>query len=147
MKLWLAALALVLLAGPVSAQTYEDVVTAIETNMGDPVPVMEAIDAIQAAVADDDAEAVADWVAYPFKVTINGQAYVLDDAEAFIAHYEAMMTPEIKAAVVDQPFETLFVNASGIMFGDGQMWLAGICADDTCADFDTRIITIQSTAK
>ncbi len=31
------------------------------------------------------------------------------------------------------------------MFGNGQVWLNGICEDDACNEFDVRIITIQST--
>ena len=36
--------------------------------------------------------------------------------------------------------------ADGVMFGNGEVWLNGICKDDACADFDVKIVTIQSTA-
>jgi hypothetical protein len=65
--------------------------------------------------------------------------------DGFVEHYDGIVTEEVKAAVVGQEYEDLFVSADGVMFGDGQMWLNGICKDDACAEFDVRIITIQNT--
>ena len=33
------------------------------------------------------------------------------------------------------------------MFGNGQVWMTGVCADDACAVWDVKIVTIQSTAE
>ena len=49
-------------------------------------------------------------------------------------------------AVTGQTYENLFVNAEGVMFGNGQVWMGGVCTDDACSDFEVRIIAIQSTA-
>jgi hypothetical protein len=147
MKTWIAAAVLALaLTAPVLAQTREDVVAAIEANFGDAAAVEEAVDAIQTAVAEGDAESFAEWVSYPFSVTVDGEDYVFDGPDGVVEHYESMMTPEIEEAILDQSFETLFVNAEGIMFGDGQLWLSAICTDDSCAESDIRIIALQSTA-
>lgn len=148
MKTWFAAItvALVLVAAPALAQTDEDVTAAINLNFGDAEPFVEAFDAIQAAVADDDAEAFAQWVSYPFEVTVDGEAYVFDEPAGVVEHYESMMTEEIKTAILEQQYKDLFVNAEGVMFGDGQVWLSGICKDEACAAFDVRIVTVQSAA-
>ncbi len=147
MKIRLAAAALVLaLTGaPAMAQTDADVTGAIETNFGDAAPFIEAFDAIQAAVADDDAETFAEWVNYPFAVTVDGEDYSFEGPEGVIEHYQSMMTDEIKAVIVGQQYKDLFVNAEGVMFGDGQLWLNGICQTETCDIFDVRIITVQGT--
>lgn len=143
----LAVLALSALAIlPAVAQTAGDVNASMDTVLGDHTPYEEAFEAIQAAVAADDAEAVAEWVAYPVNVTVDGEAYSVEGPEGFVEHYDGIVTEEVKAAVVDQQYEELFVSAEGVMFGNGQMWLNGICRDDACAEFDVRIITIQSTA-
>jgi len=148
MKTWLAAatVALALIAAPVLAQTDEDVTAAIETNFGDAEPFVEAFDAIQAAVEADDAETFASWISYPFRVTVDGESYVFEGEDGVVDHYASMMTDEIKSAIVDQQFKDLFVNAEGVMFGDGQLWLTGICQNEPCDIFDVRIITVQSTA-
>lgn len=141
-----AALALALTAAPALAQTEEDVRGFMTTQFGDAEPFVEAIDAIQTAVADDDAETFASWISYPFKVTVDGEAYSFDGPEGVVEHYESMMTDEIKSAIVDQQFKDLFVNAEGVMFGDGQLWLSGICETESCETFEVKIITVQSTA-
>ena len=148
MKTWLAAAFVAMLAtGPAFAQSDADVDGAISTLFGDPAPFVEAFDAIQDAVANDDPEAFAAWVSYPFKTTMDGEDYVLDTPEALAEHYEMLMTDDIRSAIVDQQYKDLFVNAEGVMFGNGQVWLSSICKDDACAEADVRIITIQSTAQ
>jgi hypothetical protein len=131
---------------PAAAQTAADVNASIDNVLGDHTPYGETFAAIQAAVAADDAEALAEWVAYPFNVTVDGEDYSFDGPDGFVEHYEGIVTPEVRQAVIDQKYGDLFVNTEGVMFGNGQMWLDGICKDDACAEFDVRIITIQSTA-
>ena len=146
-RLVLPALLLLLGSTPALAQTVEDVNSSIETVLGDHTRYEEAFDTLQAAVAAHDADMVSDLVSYPITVTESGEAVTLDGPEAFIAQYDTIMTDEITKAVLEQKYETLFVNAQGVMFGDGQVWLNGICKDDACSDFDVKIITIQSTAQ
>ena len=148
MKTWLAAatVVLALIAAPALAQTDEDVTAAINANFGDAEPFVEAFDAIQAAVEAGDAETFASWISYPFRVTVDGEAYVFEGEDGVIDHYESMMTDEIKTAILDQQYKNLFVNAEGVMFGDGQLWLSAICQNEPCDIFDVRIITVQSTA-
>jgi hypothetical protein len=146
-KLISATLAVLALSAlPAVAQTVDQVNSSIDAVLGDHAPYEEAFATIQAAVAADDAGTVAAWVAYPFSATVDGEAYSFEGPDGFIEHYDGIITEEVKAAVVDQRYETLFVNAEGVMFGNGQMWLNGTCKDDACAEFDVRIITIQSTA-
>ena len=57
------------------------------------------------------------------------------------------MTPKITDAVTKQDYEKLFVNATGITFGDGQVWVNGVCKDKACKNFDAKVITIQGGPK
>lgn len=147
MKIWLVAAALALgLAAPALAQSDAEVTAALDANFGDAAPFVEAFDAIQAAVADGDAQTFAEWISYPFRTMVDGEDYRFDGPEAVVEHYDALMTDEIRSAIVDQQFKDLFVNADGVMFGDGQVWLNGVCANSSCTSFDVKIITVQSTA-
>lgn len=139
-------LALALVASPALAQTGAEVDDAVTTDLGDPAPYHVAFDAIHDAVAKDDAAGVAEWVSYPITVNVGGKALTIDDAAQFEAEYAAIITGDIKDAILAQTWETLFVNADGIMYGNGQVWLNGICKDEACAQFDVKIITIQSTS-
>lgn len=133
-------------AFPIAAQTVDEVNATIDMLLGEHAAYKEAFEAIQTAVASDDAAAVAEWIAYPFDATVDGEAYSLEGPDGFIEHYEGIVTEEVKGAIVDQAYEDLFVSADGVMFGDGQMWLNGVCADEACSDFEVRIVTLQSTA-
>jgi hypothetical protein len=137
-------LAALLLASPAAAQTVENVNNTIDNLLGDHTKYEEAFHAVQSAVADHDAEAFAAWVAYPIGVIIEGEDIVLETPEALVEQYDSFMTEEITAAVTEQRYEEVLVNFQGIMFGDGQVWINGVCADDECSDFDVRVITIQS---
>ena len=145
-RLALFALTLALGASPVFAQTVADVNASIETVLGDSAKYGEAFEAIQAAVGAGEAAVVADWVSYPITVREGGDEVIIEGPEDFIAQYDQIITDAISQAVVSQKYEDLFVNADGVMFGNGEVWLNGICKDDTCADFDVKIVTIQSTA-
>ena len=143
MRSWLAAAALALtLAAPTFAEANEQ----IADMFGDETPWIEAFEALQTAVAADDAEAVAAMIAYPFRVTADGEEYLFDGPDGVVEHYDNIVTDEIKQAVAAQDYETLFANQEGVMIGDGQVWLTGICVQSACETVDVKIATIQSTA-
>ena len=60
---------------------------------------------------------------------------------------DEIVTEETVAAVSGQSYESLFASDQGIMFGNGQVWMSGVCEDDACERWDVKIITIQSTAQ
>lgn len=126
------------------AQSAADTDAAIDAVLGDHVKFHEAFEAIQVAVADGDVETVAEYIPYGTPIDIHGNEKVFDSEQAFIEDYDEIFMPEIVATVAAQTWETLFVNAEGVMFGAGEVWLNGICVDDTCSEFDVRIVTIQS---
>ncbi len=133
------------LAAPVAlAQTTADTDAAIDTVLGDHQKYRDAFDAIQAAVADDDAATLAEYIPYGSPIFIHGAERVFDSEADFAAAYEEVFTPEVVDTVAAQTWETLFVNAEGVMFGAGEVWLNGMCVDDTCSDFDVRIVAVQT---
>lgn len=137
----------VLLSLPALAQSADDVNAAIDSNFGDHAAFEAAIQSIQFAIAEGDAAGVAAWVAYPITINPTGDALVIENEAEFVQHYGDFMTDEIVNAVATQEYGDLFVNAEGVMFGNGQLWVSGVCRDDACAQSDVRIITIQSTAE
>lgn len=118
----------------------------IDQLLGDHTKYQAVIVAFQQAVKDHDAEAVAALVDYPIGVEIKGKETNIKSAKTFEENYDAIMTPPIAKAVVDQQYGELVVNYKGIMFGDGQVWISGICTDNECKGFDVKIDTIQDTS-
>ncbi|OHV77045.1 hypothetical protein [Rhizobium sp. LCM 4573] len=119
---------------------------SIDESLGDHTKYETVIKALQKAVAAHDAPGVAALVSYPIGVKVRGKETNIKSAKAFIEHYDGIMTPGITKAIVDQKYEDLTVNYQGIMFGDGQVWVNGICHDNACSNFDVKVITIQEGA-
>ena len=118
---------------------------AIGGLFGDHVPYRRQFERFQQAVAADDAAAVAALVAYPFDARIDGKVQRIEDADAFVARYAAIITPHIKRAIVDQRYSGLLVEEQGIMLGRGEAWLSGTCRrqDKPCTDPEVRVVAIQ----
>ncbi|MDR3473886.1 MAG: hypothetical protein P4M09_19690 [Devosia sp.] len=120
---------------------------AIDHNLGDHAIYEPAIKAFQQAVSDGNEADVAAFVRYPIVVEVNGGKQTIKSPEAFERAYAAIMTPDIVDAVKSQQYGDLFVNYQGIMFGNGQVWLNGVCLDRKCRHFVVQVITIQHTGQ
>jgi hypothetical protein len=119
----------------------------IDQAFGDHAKYEAVILSFQKAVAAHDAAAVAELVGYPISVSINGRKTTIRNAKAFVANYDAIMTPDIVATIKNQRYEDLFVNYQGVMFGRGQVWVNGVCEDKACKTQDVKVITIQHAPK
>ena len=131
-------------ATPATASATDQAVNdSIDSNLGDHTRYQAVIQQLQSAVAADDAAKVAALAQYPFSVDIGGKATVLKNEQEFVARYQEFMTPDISKAIVDTKYADLFVNYKGVMFGNGQAWINGICKDDQCKAFDVKLVTLQ----
>lgn len=133
-----------LMAAPALADEAE-VDQQIEEMLGDHQVYKDAIADIQQRVANEDSVAFSAYVEYPITVTINGRSKTIRSAEQFEPLYSDIITPEIAEVITGQDYGDLFISGDGIMFGNGEVWMNGICLDDKCENFEPRIITIQPT--
>lgn len=142
MRLALAFAAL-MLAAPCLA---DDAATDASVNalLGDPAPFRALFDTLQDAAANGDAQVIAALVAYPITVRIDGAEWTIADEEGFVADADAILVPAITDAIAGASWGTLFVNAEGLMIGDGEVWITGICSDSACAEVTPAISTIQT---
>lgn len=122
----------------------KEVSDAIDSNLGDHVRYRAMIEELQKAVAAGDADAVAALAQFPISVEINGKRTSIDNARMFAEHYADFMTPDIREVIATAEYKDLFVNYKGVMFGNGQAWVNGICKDNECKSFDVKLITLQS---
>lgn len=100
--------------------------------------------ALQKAVAAGDKDAVAQMILYPLEGAIDGKQ-TIQDAGQFVRDYDKIVTPAIADAIARQKFADAMVNKNGIMFGNGQVWLTGICEDDACEKQSILVTTLQDT--
>ena len=139
-----SVLALFIIAVALPARADEkDVNEQIDELLGDHTKYQAVIIELQKAVAAHDAAGVAKLISYPIGVKVKGKETVIKSAKAFEQHYDGILTPTITKAVVDQNYDDLFVNYQGIMFGDGQVWVSGICHDNACKSFEAKVTSVQ----
>ncbi|SFK47945.1 hypothetical protein [Lysobacter sp. cf310] len=119
---------------------------SIEEVLGDPAVYEPAILAFQKAVAAHDAAAVAKMADYPFNATLAGKPTKIQDAAAFVAAYDQIVTPAIAQVVTEQKYAELAVSGKGVMFGNGEAWINGICQDNDCKRVDVRVVALQAGA-
>ncbi len=119
---------------------------AIDRLLGDHRKYRVVVDAYQKAVAAGDRLAVAELVRYPLEVTIDGKPNSIRDAAGFVQHYGQIVSPEIARVIVAQQYSQLMVNQQGVMFGNGETWISGICKPGSadCSEFEVKVIRIQS---
>ena len=115
----------------------------IDQLLGDHTKYEAVILAFQRAVVAKDAAAVAALVAYPLKVKLGGNAVTVRDTRDFVAHYAAIVTPAMAGTIGRQRYGSLFVNYQGVMFGNGEAWINGICRDASCKRFDVKVVALQ----
>lgn len=116
---------------------------AIDDALGDHARYEPVIRQLQQAVAARDAAAVAALVDYPFDTVRDGKPLKIADAAEFAREYDRIVTPDIARAITTQKYSQLMVNYKGVMFGNGEAWVNGICVDDACKDFNVRVVALQ----
>lgn len=98
--------------------------------------------ALQRGVAANDRAAVAALMRYPVRVSMDGKTAKVANAAAFQRDYDRIVTPALAKLIAEQKFDTLFVNWQGVMLGQGEVWLTGICPDNDCAKAEIKVNNI-----
>ena len=145
MKTPLAATALILFYSLMSTFAHaQGVNQSIDTVLGDHARYESAIRKFQASVAAHDAGAVAALVSYPLSTRVGGKARLVRTPAEFVKAYDSIVTPAIAGVITGQKYDELFVNAQGVMFGSGEVWINGVCADKACKSFVPKVVKIQA---
>lgn len=130
-------------AAPADPTKEAEIDARIDKVLGDHVAYRSALERLQAAVAGDDRSGVAALVRYPLDArTLSGKLHI-ENAQAFVAHYEDIVTPAVAQIIAAQRYEALFVSQNGVMLGAGEVWINGVCHDPKCVDVDVKVVTFQ----
>jgi len=140
--LFVAAL---LAAAPAFAQTAADVDKKIDDVLGGPHEIYAtAIKTIETAVANRDLQTIAGYVSFGDPIKVDGQDVTLNDLDDLTAKFDTLFPAKVIDAVTNQKYEALMVSANGIMFGDGELWISGVCDDDACKNPFINITAINT---
>ena len=136
--------AALLVAAPALAQTADDVNAQIDTVLGPHEVYQTAIETIQKALTEGNIDGIAGYIPFGEPIKVNGEDVVIADEADLNGQFETLFNDKVINAVTGQDYGSLFVNQDGIMFGDGELWLTGVCLDDTCADVFVNISAINN---
>ncbi len=120
-----------------------EVSAQIESMHGNSASFKDAFDHLQQAMANDDAEAVAEMADFPLSINADNQTNEVQSGAELIENFETLINSETRATVTDQAYGDLFVNADGVMFGDGALWMHNVCEDDACQQTHWAIMSIN----
>jgi hypothetical protein len=102
---------------------------------------------LQSALQRHDAPSVAALVAFPLRVGTEGnQARRVVRAE-LLRSLDRVFTPAVVKAVLAQDPAALFQNGQGVMFGNGEVWAAEVCAHNGQPPCPLRVITVNRLAR
>ncbi|HPU80622.1 hypothetical protein [Accumulibacter sp.] len=74
------------------------------------------------AVKRADKPTVAALLAYPLNVVVAGSRKRINDAKELIGNYDAIFSPQMRAAIGNALPRNMFVRDQGIMLGNGEVW-------------------------
>jgi hypothetical protein len=116
----------------------------IEALLGDSLDYKELFYAFKVALEEGKSDIVVSLVNYPLTVTIDGDAATYASEQDLLDAYDSVFTEAIVEAVSNQEYGDLFVNSEGVMIGNGEVWISGICEDSACSSAPPRVAVIQS---
>jgi len=81
---------------------------------------------LQKAIQKNDQDVVVRAVKYPLQVHRDGETLIIQDEAGFRREFDQLMTPAIRAAILQAPDHGLFCAPQGIMVGAGYVWLGPV---------------------
>lgn len=98
------------------------------------------LESLQSALETSDYEALADLVSFPLRFNLPEGRTTVDSRPEFMILCEALFPPDVRALILTQTIDSLFVNCRGVMIGCGQVWFRPM---DVNGEQCLRIITVN----
>ena len=130
-------------ASPALAQTVDEVNARIDAFLGPHEIYETAIKSIQKAVAERDMAAIAGYIPFGENIFVNGGDEIIADEADLGARFDELFYARVTSTVTEQRYEDLLVKDDGIAFDRGELWISGVCVDDTCEDVFVNITAIN----
>lgn len=126
------------------ARSDADVDREITDRLGEPAIYRTTFEALKGAIARRDAPAVAALVSFPIEVRTGGSVAQVATPDEFISKYGQIVTPDVEQAMAGAQYSGLMVSGQGLMIGNGEIWLNGVCDVKNCDAIEVKVIAIQS---
>lgn len=84
---------------------------------------------IKLYVTENNKAGLADFIAYPIKVVINGSKVTINNKKEFEQKYDDIINAEFKEKIDNCYTKYLFSNYMGVMLGNGEIWFESLNND------------------
>lgn len=83
---------------------------------------------IQSYVINNNKEELAEQIAYPINIKVNGKVAGIQTKDDFISKYDQIINANFKQVISNTVTKYLFANYQGIMFGNGKynLWISEV---------------------
>ncbi|OOM77594.1 hypothetical protein CLOBL_28510 [Clostridium sp. BL-8] len=98
------------------------------------------ISEIQSYIVNDDKKKLAEEIAYPINVKVNGQVIKIQNKDELIENYDQIFNADYKQVISKAPTKYLFVNYKGIMFAGGNTWINDVMLDESNSELKITAI-------
>ncbi|ANS74685.1 hypothetical protein AWM70_08865 [Paenibacillus yonginensis] len=78
---------------------------------------------LQKAVKDNKPEQVAELISYPMNLNKNNKTFLIYSKKDFVNKYDRIFTSAVRANLLAQQVDQLFVNYQGVRVGEGDLWI------------------------
>ena len=147
MKRFLLAAAVVLfplLSGTVQAASEDKIYADVETLLGDADGLEPFLEDLRQAIANGGAKEVGKLAAFPLPVNNNGTFFDVRSIEEFERNYEQLLTAATRELVASVKYSELFVSSDGVAIGDGAVWIAPVCDNQSCSKSHWALVSVNN---
>ncbi|NBN63454.1 hypothetical protein GWI72_02285 [Microvirga tunisiensis] len=131
---------------PLSGQaaSEDEIYAQVETLLGDAEGLDPFLEELRRALVTGTARDVAKLVAFPLPVNNNGTSFDIRSAKEFERNYERLVTEATKDLVASADYTELFVSSDGVSIGDGAVWIAPVCDNQSCTRSHWALVSINN---
>ena len=98
---------------------------------------------LKTMVIAGDSGGVAERVAYPLIVSVDGELLVLQNAADFEQSYDRIVNQHILEVLAASDEDDLLFTFGGIKLGNGELWFNQYCMDGACTQGELKISEIN----
>ena len=128
------------------AANSKDVDTRLTTLFGEYKPYKTFFYKLQRNVQKLNVQTLSEMMSYPLRTSTHGK---IQNKKEFILNFEKLFNAKVKAAILNQKYSQLFSNWRGFMYGNGVVWVNGICdpkSTKKCLNVKVKVVTLNNGA-
>jgi hypothetical protein len=119
-------------------------VAARLTDLGfDVEQIRSVLQSIRDGAMSGDWHEILAYTIWPLAVYRNAAVHHIRGMAQFISQFGHVVPMYLRIVIATQPIATMLINAQGLMYGDGEIWVGVQCSDAACVQKRVGITTLN----